>query len=192
MHQDSVDDLSLARAVAAGDESALRTLYARCADPLFAFICHHLDGASADVEEIWQETLVAAFGSLDRYSGRSRFFTWLCSIARRKIADYYRHRGRSVTAFSDIPTKQLDSVIDAAPLPENILAQRETRIQVVRVLGTLPEDYRRVLLARYADRCSVDEVAQLLGTSYKAAESLLARARAAFRTAFCEVEPYDE
>lgn len=192
MDHGSADDLSLVRRVAAGDESALEAFYARCADPLYAFICHHFDGASSDAEEIWQNTLLAGLQSLKGYSGRSRLFTWLCGIARHKIADQLRRRGQPVAAFSEMPPAQLAALIDAGPLPEEIIAQKDTRIRVVRALGTLPEDYRGALVARYADRCSVDEVARLLGTTYKAAESLLSRARRAFRTAFCKVEEYDE
>ena len=186
------DDLSLARRVAAGDEAALKSLYARCADPLYAFICHHLDGASPDAEEIWQNSLLAGLQSLGRYSGQSRLFTWLCGIARHKIADHFRRLGQPVAAFSEMRAEQLAALFDAGPLPEEILAQKDTRIQVVRALGTLPANYRQALVARYADGCSVDEVAQLLGTTYKAAESLLSRARKAFRATFRKIEEYDE
>ena len=192
MRDGPADDLSLVRGVAAGDESALETFYARCADPLYAFICHHLGGASSDAEEIWQDTLLAGLQSLERYSGQSRLFTWLCGIARHKISDRLRRRGQPVATLSETPPEQLAALIDAGPLPEEILEKRETRVRVVRALGPLPEDYRRALVARYADRFSVEQVAQLLGTTYKAAESLLSRARRAFREAFCEVEGYDE
>lgn len=195
MNADSAEDLALARRVAAGDVSALETLYTRNAEPLFAFICHHLDGARPDAEEVWQDTLRAALRSLPRYRGRSRLFTWLCGIARHKIADNRRRRGRPAVVFSELPPEQLAALTDTRPLPEEILAQRDTRIRVVEALAGLPDEYRVALVARYADQRSVGEVAAVLGKTYKAAESLLARARAAFRAALSPedtLSPEDE
>ncbi len=175
------DDLTLARRTAAGDEAALRTLYERYADPLFAYICHCFAGARGDAEEIWQDTLLVALRSLENYRGQSRLFTWLCGIARNKIADRLRSRGQPTTVFSEVSNKQLAAVLEDGPLPEEILARRATRLQVIEALMALPEEYRLALTARYAQERSVEEVAQLLGKSYKATESILSRARAAFR-----------
>jgi len=195
MSVDTPDDLTLVRRAAAGDESALEKLYARSADPLFAFICHHLDGGSADAEDIWQDALMAGFRSLERYRGESRFSTWLCGIARRKIADHFRrHGGGGAVTFSEAPAEQLACLMDSQPLPEETLARRDTRIRVVEALAELPEDYRTALVSRYADRQSVDQVARALGRTYKATESLLSRARVAFRETLsaAEQEQHDE
>ena len=169
-------------------------LYARYADPLFAFVYHHLDGSRPDAEEVWQDTWVAALGSLQTYGGRSRLFTWLCGIARRKIADRLRRRGLQRAAFSAASPEQLAALMDAGPLPDEILAQAGTRVRVVEALASLPEDYRLALVARYADQRSVGEVAKSLDRTYKATESLLARARKAFRAAFLhgDEEQHDE
>ncbi len=182
------DDLALARQVAGGDQAALATLYAQYTDSLFAFIYHRLDAPRADVEEIWQETWLAAIRSIQSYGGRSRLFTWLCGLARHKIADFCRGRGRQRKAISDAPFEFAEAALDGGPLPEEVLARRDVRSRVVQTLMELPDDYRRALSARYADECSVDEIARLLGKPYKAAESLLSRARMAFRDAFCGKE----
>lgn len=188
MNANCADDMRLARRVVAGDESALEVLYARHADPLFAFIYHHVEESRLDAEEIWQETLLTALRSLRTYRGQSQLFTWLCGIARHKIADYYRRHGRGPEAFSDLSPAELAALAGTDPLPEDVLARAAARVRVVEALATLPEDYRAALVARYADGCSVGEIAQALGRTYKAAESLLSRARAAFRSAFSGIE----
>ncbi len=189
MSIDPNNDLTLARRVAAGDEAALEALYARYADPLFAFIYHRMGDSRSEAEEVWQETLLAAFQSLGAYRGQSRLFTWLCGIARHKLADHYRHRGRKpAESLAVALAQEWDLLVDTAPLPEELLAQRATRARVVEALGALPADYRAALVARYADEHSVDQVARLLGKTYKATESLLARARAAFRAALAGAE----
>jgi len=181
---DSNDDLALANLVVEGDEAALAAFYARHADSLFAFIYHHLDGAHSDAEDVWQEALLASLRALPTFRGQCRLFTWLCSIARHKIADHYRQRGWWLTdAFSDLPDTRLAGLISSSPLPEEVVTQRTTRVRVVQALALLPEDYRKALVARYAEEQSVSEVAQTLGRTYKATESLLSRARVALRDA---------
>lgn len=186
---DCTGDLTLARRAAAGDASALGTLYERYADPLYAYIVHRLDGSREDAEDVWQETLLAALRSLPGYTGRSRLFTWLCGVASHKIADLLRRRGRNpVQVFADLPPDQLAELADGSPLPEDVLADQATRMMVVEALGVLPEEYRRALVMRHAEEHSVEEVARLLGKSCKATESLLARARKAFRAALVQLD----
>lgn len=182
------NDTRLAKRVAAGNKEALQVFFERYADPLFAFIYHHLDSAREDAEEVWQTTLLAAMHSASAFSGESRLFTWLCAIARHKIADFRRRTGKPTDVFSDVPPQQLLQLMAAAPLPEELVLQRDTRIRVVRALGTLSDDYRSALLARYVDELSVTEISNLLGRSYKATESLLSRAREALRQSLEHLE----
>ena len=188
------DDSTLIRQILAGSEPALAALYNRYTDPLFAFIYHHLPDLRPEAEEVWQETWLAALNALPAYSGRSRFFTWLCGIARHKLADYYRRCRRTQTLPLDPPGEVdvLAELVDEGPLPEEIVLRQANRTRVVAVLAMLPEDYRAALAARYADGQSVPEVARLLGKSYKATESVLTRARVAFRAALNRLEVEDE
>jgi len=181
-------DIRLAQRVASGDGEALRVFYERYADPLFAFIYHHMEPSTQDAQDVWQITLLAAIRSLPNFSGESRLFTWLCAIARHKIADFRRRSAHPVDVLSDVPTKNLAKLMDSAPLPEEIVMQRATRIMVVRALANLSEDYRKALLARYIDDRPLTEISKLLGRSYKATESLLSRARAALREAVEHLE----
>lgn len=190
MEADWADDLRLARCASASDEQALNKIYELYADLLFAFIYHSLGGTPADAEEIWQDTWLAAFRSIGRYSGKSRLFTWLCGIARHKLMDYYRYRYSGIQPFVELHNECLDTLIDTEPLPEEVVMNDATRVCVVEALTLLPEDQRRALLSRYVEGRSVEEIARLLGKSYKATESLLSRARVAFREIF--VSMYQE
>lgn len=179
-----LDDLRLLRRATAGDKSALSTIYTRYGDLLFAFIYHRVDGSVSDTEEIWQETWLAALRALSTYRGQSRLFKWLCSIAGNKVADYYRRRRRKpMKFFSSVSEQHLDGLMHDGPLPEEILMQQATRVRVVHALASLSDEYRIALVARYVDEHGINEVAKKLGKSYKATESLLSRARTAFRKA---------
>jgi RNA polymerase sigma-70 factor, ECF subfamily len=183
MNPETIEDLALAGRVAQGDEGALTVLYERYADPLFGYVYHALEGARQEAEEVWQDTLSAGLRALPTYHGQSRLFSWLCSIARHKIADHFRRQGRSQPSLFLLPPEDLTNLMDTGPLPDQVVSQRAICLRVVEVLGLLPADYRTALVARYADGLSVEEVALRLGKSYKATESTLSRAKEAFRAA---------
>jgi RNA polymerase sigma-70 factor, ECF subfamily len=183
MEAEPAEDLALAERVVSGDERALAALYQRYADPLFAFVFHALDGARPEAEEVWQDTLSAAVRGLPGYRGQSRFFSWLCGIARHKLADHFRRHRLARQHLFLLPPEDLTRLMDAGPLPDELVSRRATCLRVVEVLGRLPAEYRTALSARYAEGHSVEEVAGLLAKSYKATESLLSRAREAFRAA---------
>jgi RNA polymerase sigma-70 factor, ECF subfamily len=189
MGSDYQDDLNLAARVAHGDASAFNDFYARYADLIFAFINHLLVGARADAEEIWQDTFIAALRALPGYRGQSRLSSWLCSIARRKVADFHRHQGRISGAMTSLAPEQLLDLMDSQPLPDEVLQQNVTRARIVEALAGLSADYREALMARYLDGRSVEEIARRLGRSYKATESLLSRGRSTLRELLKGIPP---
>ncbi len=188
MSMDYNNDLDLALRVAQGDTDAFDRFYGYYGDLVFAFIVHRLDGVRSDAEEIWQETFIAALRSLSDYRGQSRLSSWLLGIARRKVADYWRRKHADVTRVSTVPPEKLVELMDKGPLPDELIRQNATRAMVVSALVELPTDYREALIARYADNCSVEEVARRLGRTYKATESLLSRARAALREVLIRIQ----
>ena len=185
------DDLAVVRRIVAGDEIALNGVYARYADPLYAFVYHRMGARREDIEEVWQDTWLAALRSFPTFTGRSRLFTWLCGIARHKIADFLRRSQRVDAIRGDESVDDPAQLLDSSPLPEEILEHQAIRLRVVAAMAALPGDYQLALVARYADDCSVEDVARILGKSYKATESLLSRARYAFRAAFSAGEVAD-
>lgn len=185
MMENIQQDLELAHNMVAGSQSALKQFFETYADDLYAFICHLLGGNRQDTEDIWQETLLAALKSMPSYRGDSRLFTWLCAIARFKVAGHLRHHRLSMSDNgAEVSLEQVEQMLDSAPLPEAVMFNREVRARVVETLQFLPQEYRTALTARYIEEKSVEEIAWLLGKSYKASESLLARARTSFKEIF--------
>jgi RNA polymerase sigma-70 factor (ECF subfamily) len=101
--------------------------------------------------------------------------SWLRTVARRRLIDHWRRA--SVAADNA-------SVVAAPTAPSS----DEVRVAVTQALGMVSEDQRQALVLQHIEDYSVIEVAQLLGRTAKATESLLSRARAAFRDAFEETE----
>lgn len=169
--------------ILAGDEAAFNDFYLRCVPRLFRFIYYTFGGNKEDAEDVLQETMLAAVRSLRRFQGNSSLYTWLYAIARRKISDHIRRKQRHQGSLSE------DTVINLAEpsaSPEDTVVQRQT---VEAVLRALPPDYRAVLLGKYLEGFSVKELARIMGRSEKSVESLLTRARQAFRSQLESVGP---
>lgn len=188
MTNEELSDLDLARGVSNGDEEALKSLYDVYADLLFAYIKHLLSEAPrVAVEDIWQETLLSTIRGMSSFRGDSRLFTWMCGIAKRKVADYRRQRKTSINLNCSTAMNNLGYLIDKDVLPEDYVLQQATRRHVVEVLGSIRPKYQKILIQRYINGSSVEEIAKSIGKSYKATESLLSRARQAFKSSFIKL-----
>jgi RNA polymerase sigma-70 factor (ECF subfamily) len=127
---------------------------------------------------------------LSTYRGEAALLTWLCTICRREIASYFEERSKvppMVELADDLPEirSALESLASsAASRPEQVLQRNETARLVQLVLDRLPDRYGDALEWKYIEGLSVNEIADRLGVGAKAAESVLSRARVAFRDAF--------
>ena len=131
-----------------------------------------------DIEEILQESLIAAIDCLPLYSGKSTLFTWICGIARHEIADYYRKKRIKTFLFSHLPW--LEELASQALGPEQIFMRRELEDKVKKTFGRLSEGYAEVLRLKYYQGLSVEQIAIKLNETVKGVESKLFRARQAF------------
>jgi RNA polymerase sigma-70 factor (ECF subfamily) len=136
---DAAHELALVKRTVAGEEDALRALYDRHADSLFAFISHSLSGDRQATEEIWQETLTAALRALPSYEGNCRFFSWLCGIARHKVADHFRRWRRHEDIICPLPPEDVARLLDTGPLPDELAERTDVRLHVLEALESIPE-----------------------------------------------------
>jgi RNA polymerase sigma-70 factor (ECF subfamily) len=185
----STTDVTLARRVLAGNEDAFEEFFDRYFPRLFRFTLPRVGGNEDTAEEVVQRVLIRALAHLGSYRGEAALLTWLCAFCRREIAFQRRRDGKlqEVSLFDDRP--ELRSAIEAlaaveADDPEAALRRRELSALVQLTLDHLPGRYGDVLEWKYMQGLSVDEIAARLGVGYKAAESLLTRARAQFRQMF--------
>ena len=146
-----------------------------------------LEGNRDDVCEVVQQTYCRAFEQLAGYRGEASIFGWMCQICRNAIVDLGRQRQRLVTSTADSDAT-IESLLEAlsAPIEDEPEAQ-VVRMDLVRLvqstLDCLPVHYGDVLEWKYVDGLATQEIAQRLDIGAKAAESLLGRARGAFREA---------
>ncbi len=157
-----------------GDREAWQAVFAQYGAALFRYCCCRCGGRADQADDLRQETLLAAVDGIAGFRGEVPLFAWLCGIARHKAADAAR-RQRRLMPLDDAP-----GVPDAAAEA----GRWEVRERVIETLWALPEEYRSALLCRYVEGEDVMTVARRAGRGYKAAESLLSRARRAFREGF--------
>jgi len=172
-------DRAIRDAVLAGNTTVWRAWFAEYFDPLVAYVCWRCGGLRELTDDVIQETWLTAVRRLSSFDpGRGPFFAWLCGIAsnttRNALRSRHRHRRRSrpLALGDDPPAQELDTVA---------VEQAE---RIAQALAALPDHYESVLRAKYLDQLSVGAIAAARGDSMKAVESLLTRARQAFREAY--------
>ena len=185
-------DHVLAARILRGDERAFRSLFDSYFPRLYRFALARLGGDRDAANEVVQQTFCKAIERLDAYRGEAALYTWFCQICRNTLVDYCRARNREarmVTPLEDDASVRAALEALTAPAAEEPDAQasrRDVARLVQATVDILPERYGDVLEWKYVDDLSVDEIAGRLALSAKAAESLLTRAREAFRVAMME------
>ncbi len=172
-----------------GDEEAFTEFFEASFGPLYRFALPRVGGDADAAEEVVQTTLCRAVRKLATYRGEAALLTWLTTICRREIATYFEQRKKvppMIDLADDLPEIRaaLESLGGGAARPEDTLRRRETARLVQVVLDRLPFHYGDALEWKYIDGLTVVEIAERLDLTPKAAESMLTRARNAFRDAF--------
>jgi RNA polymerase sigma-70 factor (ECF subfamily) len=189
IHQgDNLRDLRLRDRILAGERAAAESLLAEHLDPLYRFVRWRLGGDVHRVEDLVQDTLLAALQGMKAFDGRSSLHTWLCSIAKNKIRSVRRAPApRSLEDVLEEADPEIDAIlaeIAREPLPDSVLERQETRDLVGATLSSLPPDSADALVQKYVEARSVAEIAAGRGRSVKSVESVLSRARPAFARVF--------
>ena len=176
-----MDDAPLVRRMLRGEECAFDEFFETYYDRVFRFAASRTGDADA-AQDIAQATLVAAMRKLHAWRGEGALFTWLCAICRREIFAYWE-RTRQRQGAGAVPA----DLEDPADGPDLSLERRELARTVHETLERLPDRYGDLLEWKYIEGHAVAEIAARLHSSPKAVESMLTRARDAFRSGFVAV-----
>jgi RNA polymerase sigma-70 factor (ECF subfamily) len=182
-------DMRLVERMLAGDEGSFQEFFAHFFPALYRFALARLDRDVDAAEDVVQATLCRAVDRLHTYRGEAALLTWLCTICRRQISDHWdRLRAKpQLCPIEDAPEIRaaLESLGAAeADRPDAALDRQELSRLVHVALDSLPGRYGDALEWKYLQGLSVREIGERLAIGPKAAESLLHRARSAFRDGF--------
>ena len=170
-----------------GDQRAFDDFTDTMIPRLYRFALRRLDGNTDLTRDIVQTTLCKVIAKLDTYRADATFFTWLCSCCRNEIAMHFRRAGsRPEEVELEDAGNELHRDGRAADLEsqEARLMQKESASLVHEALDHLPDRYADALQYKYLEGLSVKQIAWRLHLGDKAAESLLTRAREAFRKTY--------
>jgi RNA polymerase sigma-70 factor (ECF subfamily) len=161
------EDAAFLQRLQEGDDAAWEKFFDYWGARLFSYFKYSLRSAD-EAEDAVGETMVAVVQAIRTFDGNVTLATFIYSIAYRKVADYWRRLRVTSELTEWISTE----------------APNHTRLEVHEALAELSEQAQQALLLRYYVGLSVSEIADVLGRSYKATESLLSRVRRQFETAF--------
>jgi RNA polymerase sigma-70 factor (ECF subfamily) len=185
----SPQDKALVAAVLQGDERAFNEFFNVYFSRVYRFALPRLNRDPDSAKEVVQATLIKALRNLPTFRFDASLFTWLCQICRRQIIDYLRVNNRfrsNIVLMDDNPGVR--EAMEGFEAPEttdplHAYSAEEQRDLIRTILDRLPARYGDVLEWKYIDGHSVEEIGERLGVGHGAAQSLLARARTAFRQA---------
>jgi RNA polymerase sigma-70 factor (ECF subfamily) len=174
------------QALAAGRDAALNALMERHAGPVFQFLFRMLNDEE-DAHDLAQETFARVYRYRERYDG-GKFTTWLYAIAANLARSEYRRRSRHPNLSLENETgsegQTLGETLRAnTPSPGEYADSAERHRAVRQAVAALPRDLREALVLCEWEEMSVADAAGVLGTTKKAVESRLYRARRTLRDA---------
>lgn len=152
-----------------GDRQSYGELVKRHQDRVFRYVLHYLPSWQ-DAEDVAQDAFIEAFRSIRKFRGDSAFGTWVVSIARIRVANWYRHR-RSEDMVSQVPDGE-----QSGEEPSMVL-----RMDVRGAVARLPEPYREAVVLRYFCGLDTKDISLAIGDSRNVVSVRLHRARAMLR-----------
>jgi RNA polymerase sigma-70 factor (ECF subfamily) len=182
-------DVELVRRMLRGDEDAFERFFNVAYPAMYRFALARLDFDRDTAGEIAQAAVCRAIHNLRTFRGEAALLTWVCTICRNELYAYEKKHGRNVRVALAEDDPEVRAALESLRAPaaddlDTALDRQRVALLVRRVLDTLPPRYADALEWKYIDEVPVQEIAARLGLGPKAAESLLTRARAAFRDAF--------
>jgi RNA polymerase sigma-70 factor, ECF subfamily len=184
------NDQELIARLLRGERTAFDQFFNEYYPKLYRFVLRRMPRDAAGAEDIAQATLCRALESLRSYRGEAALMTWLCTICRREMSARWQEN----RLYADAPTLAEDDPRIRAALESLLAAEQgdpviatnrdQVRESIKAALDYLPAPYADILEWKYVREMSVNEIALRLGKSPKATESLLTRARVAFRESF--------
>jgi RNA polymerase sigma-70 factor (ECF subfamily) len=186
------DEKDLVRQLLAGKDEAFDFFFHSYYPPLYRFSLARLKGNVDAAEETAHAALCNAIQKLETYRGEASLFVWLRTFCRHEIFAWRsRHTIEFLNVSEDVNEMDLRAMRSSPgnlqPGPEEMLLQKDIARLVQDILDTLPDHYGEVLELKYLSDLSVKEIAQRMKTTEKAVESVLTRARKAFRNALLEL-----
>jgi RNA polymerase sigma-70 factor (ECF subfamily) len=158
------------------------------ADRLYSYARARLSDMD-EIQDVIQDTLLAAMHSKDTFRGESQMYTWVIGILKHKIHDVYRAKARKNKFFSDHPEwnnesnnsqanqNRTNNVADTRPDPGGQTESNFMRDELFDCIDQLPDIYKQALRLRELDDIGTSEICNILSITPTNLNVILYRAR---------------
>jgi RNA polymerase sigma-70 factor (ECF subfamily) len=159
---------------------------------LYRFAYPRVGRDTHTTQDVVQNTFANVIRKIGAFRGEAALFTWLCTFCRYEIAAYWRQKKRRAPEIELVEdSAPVKAALESLGAPSDATGTRFEQEELARlvwaVLDHLPIHYGNALQWKYIQGFSVREIAARLESTTKATESLLTRARQAFRDGFAAV-----
>lgn len=181
------ENVEIARGLRRRDPELLDRLIERYQHRLLRYLVF-LTGNRELSEDIFQETWIRVMERGKQYNGKAKFDTWLFAIARHLVIDWSRKKtATSLEALQEqFGNENAFDPPSSAPSPFDAVTTRESRESVQSALARLDSLHREVLVLRFHEELSLEEIATITDAPLSTVKSRLYRGLAALKPAFSE------
>jgi RNA polymerase sigma-70 factor (ECF subfamily) len=167
--------------IAKGDDDAFETLVNRHQASVLNLIYRFI-GDRAQAKDLTQEVFIRVWQAAKTYRPEAKFTTWIYRLATNvcfnELKSSRRKKWFSFNRSGEGGERTLEETLaDGAPSAEDLLLEKERDRQISDALQSLPDNQRMALVLKRYDDFSYQEIAQVIGCSVSAVESLLVRAK---------------
>jgi RNA polymerase sigma-70 factor (ECF subfamily) len=167
--------------IAEGDEDAFEILVSRHQTSILNLIYRYI-GDRTQAKDLAQEVFIRVWQAAKTYKPEAKFTTWIYRITANlcfnELKSARRKRWFSFNWSDEDGEHTLEEMLsDNAPSAEEILLEKERSRQISDAIQSLPDNQRMALVLKRYDDLSYQEIAQIIGCSVSAIESLLVRAK---------------
>lgn len=156
-----------------GDQQAFEYLFTRYREALMRLFEQRLDDKTV-ASDLLQETFIKVYLHLDSYSKSYTFGQWIYAIARNTLVDHIRRRADDVSIDEHFRSPQATT-----PTPEESVIISQSHNHFFTALEELSEEYRRIIVMRFIEEYSYEEIAEKLSKPINTVKTQIRRARQA-------------
>lgn len=167
------DDIQSVRKILAGDKQAYIDIINQYKNPLYATILRMTKNPQT-AQDLLQEAFIKVYEQLRKYDQKGSFKNWLYKVTVNHCLDQLRKKNLKIEQVDE------ERLVNETS-PEIVFLKKEKSRELERLISGLPEDERLILLLRYANDLSYEDICKTLGVSLADVRNKLHRAKKKLR-----------
>ncbi|MFC5602018.1 RNA polymerase sigma factor [Sporosarcina koreensis] len=169
------DEQRLIQQVLAGDKQAYAHIINKYKNQLYATILRMTKNPQ-DAQDLVQDAFIKVYRNLGKYDASGSFSSWLYRVAINHCMDEFRKK-----RYSTIQVEIDEAKVVNREHPEVVFLKKEKSRQLERLIATLPEDERLIILLRYVNEISYEEIGEVMDVPLSTVRNKLHRAKKKMR-----------